>query len=649
MSQHASNLELASPLAEPQPLRKDSSGLAGRRRAGRRVPPMFQPLMRFMPMLIASILWLGLARCGESFAADRQTGTVSAEQIQSLIEQLGATQFTQRERAQQELRHLGVAAFEALHEAQSNPDVEIRKQAEYLLHAIRISWIQEEDAEEVQALLRKYRTEDYDQRRERLEQLGQLPQGQPLAALCRLARFETSDALSRRAALTILRYKPDEREISADDVIATVNRELGNSTRMAARWLKLYTRQLTDPPSTILDWQELIAAEIQAVQNQPDKERLAVIADLLRWQIEWMQELGRPDEMVAIMKQLMPLQGATEDDVRQTIEWLIDRQAWKLIDILVAGYPQLFANSPTLMYRQAEALLRQDQRSAADRIAERVREMPVGVEMFLRVELAEDLKSRGLFDWAEQQYRAEIESGQVGDYAPVLASLRLGYMFHDLGKNQEAYETLRDVVDLAERETMVKRRMQELKYVPNRIRSQMHFSHAMALAESNHWKEHCEALEESLKYDQDNADILIAMYRVPADKGPDNWPLLAKQRVETLQREYLSRMTKAEQDYQSQPNDLTAPVLAMHSNQYAWLVSNTFGDFDGALKSSLRSLELVPDEAGYLDTLGRCYFALGDYPNAIKHQRRAVELEPHSGQIARQLKFFEQAAQDAAK
>jgi tetratricopeptide (TPR) repeat protein len=598
-------------------------------------------------LLLALVSLVSASRC-ESIAAGDRTESRSADRIQSLIEQLGATQFARRERAQQELRHLGVAAFEALHEAQANPDVEIRKQAEYLLHAIRISWIQEEDAEEVQAILRKYRTEGYDERQERLDQLGELPQGQPLAALCRLARFETSDTLARRAALAIMQYAPDEQGITRELVIATVNRELGNSTRMAARWLRLYARYLVDPAATIADWQELITTEIQAVQSQPDKERLAVVADLLRWQIEAMQELGRADQMLAIMKQLMPLQGASEEDVQQTIEWLIDREAWKLVDVLIAGYPHLFAGSQVLRYRQAEALLRQDQKEAADRLAAQVREMPVRDDMFLRVELAEDLKTRGLFDWAEQQYREEIKQGDAGDYAPLLASIRMGYMFHDLAKNQAAYDALRSAVELAERETIVKRRMQELKYVPNQVRSQMHFSHALALAENAQWKEHCEALEESLKFDHDNADILIAMYRVPSDKAPEQWPSKAKQRVEALQSEYLTRMTKAEQDYQTQPNELSAAVLAMHSNQYAWLVSNTFGDFEQALKSSLRSLELSPDEAGYLDTLGRCYFALKDYPNAVKHQQRAVELEPHSGQIGRQLELFQRAARAAA-
>ena len=56
---------------------------------------------------------------------------------------------------------------------------------------------------------------------------------------------------------------------------------------------------------------------------------------------------------------------------------------------------------------------------------------------------------------------------------------------------------------------------------------------------------------------------------------------------------------------------------------------------------SHKSLEIRPDTGGYLDTLGRCYYAKGDLENAVKYQSKAVELDPHSQQIRRQLKVFQ--------
>ena len=90
-----------------------------------------------------------------------------------------------------------------------------------------------------------------------------------------------------------------------------------------------------------------------------------------------------------------------------------------------------------------------------------------------------------------------------------------------------------------------------------------------------------------------------------------------------------------------------APDYPTGYNQLAWLVSNTDGDYDEALRCSLKSLELLPNTAGYLDTLGRCYYVKGDLDNAVKTQAQAVRLEPYSGQIKRQLDFFKAAAADS--
>ena len=79
-------------------------------------------------------------------------------------------------------------------------------------------------------------------------------------------------------------------------------------------------------------------------------------------------------------------------------------------------------------------------------------------------------------------------------------------------------------------------------------------------------------------------------------------------------------------------------------NQLAWLVSNTEGDFEKAIRLSRRSLELRPGRGESLDTLGRAYFAVGDFERAIRYQRRAVRKLPHSQQIVRQLEEFEAQA-----
>ena len=86
----------------------------------------------------------------------------------------------------------------------------------------------------------------------------------------------------------------------------------------------------------------------------------------------------------------------------------------------------------------------------------------------------------------------------------------------------------------------------------------------------------------------------------------------------------------------------------MELNQFAWLVGNTLGEknlqlAEEAIRNSHRSLEIKPDAAGYLDTLGRCYYAKGDLEKAVRFQQEAAQLDPHSGLIREQLELFEAA------
>ena len=79
-------------------------------------------------------------------------------------------------------------------------------------------------------------------------------------------------------------------------------------------------------------------------------------------------------------------------------------------------------------------------------------------------------------------------------------------------------------------------------------------------------------------------------------------------------------------------------------NQYAWLVGNTTGDYQRAVEYSRKSLELRNwESASYLDTLGHCYFGAKDYENAVKYQQQAVDMDPESLGMRRQLNVFRQA------
>jgi tetratricopeptide (TPR) repeat protein len=123
-------------------------------------------------------------------------------------------------------------------------------------------------------------------------------------------------------------------------------------------------------------------------------------------------------------------------------------------------------------------------------------------------------------------------------------------------------------------------------------------------------------------------DVLIGLHRLP--DPPEDRRRTTEQMIEQTGATY-------KQLIEREPDEAT------NYNQLAWLWANTDRNLKEALSLSLKSLELKPNEAGYLDTLARCYFALGDFENAVASQKNAVALDPHSGQMNRQLKQFEDA------
>ena len=137
-----------------------------------------------------------------------------------------------------------------------------------------------------------------------------------------------------------------------------------------------------------------------------------------------------------------------------------------------------------------------------------------------------------------------------------------------------------------------------------------------------------EHLKTAIEFDPADADVLIAMHRLA---GKD----------EAWRKQTSDLIKSAAEEFRKQIKE--SPEYPTAYNQLAWLISNSEGDYDEALRCSLKSLELLPNTAGYLDTLGRAYYAKGDLENAAKTQARAVRLEPFSGQIKRQHDFFARA------
>jgi tetratricopeptide (TPR) repeat protein len=225
-------------------------------------------------------------------------------------------------------------------------------------------------------------------------------------------------------------------------------------------------------------------------------------------------------------------------------------------------------------------------------------------------------------------------------------------MFHDMGKDLSAAEVLRELIDAMEKDPNLEARIESTSIRdPDAFRARMHYFYARHYRDKNDMKTHQEHLDKAIASDPKDADVLIAMFRVP--KPTPEWQSNTKKLIWEAARGFHDDVDKFERVVNEQPDERqrgeVGSWLAMLCNQYAWLIANTEGDFEEARRCSHKSLELRPGEAGYMDTLARCYYAKKDFENAVKYQAMAAKKKPHSGQIHRQLEAFEKDLADSRK
>lgn len=587
--------------------------------------------------------WVGLA-CVVGAQSDRQPqgqGVVVAE-VDRLIADLGSVQFAVRERAQAELKRLGLSAFDSLHEAQDSDDIEIAIRSRYLLRSLDLRWARDDDPLAVREFLQGYGDKTVTERGNLLEQLAALGDGQGIAALCRIVRFDDSQLLSKRAALAILQPTMSDDAVADQPMGETILLELGPSRRAAADWLRRHVQHQDDLEALLEIWEQVARDEWETFHLTPELSTADIVRDLLRWQANLLERLGREEQALAVITRTIDLLDGSREQLLETVEWLIHREAWPLVEQVAQRFADPFNQSAILLYRLAEAQQRQGHDDLAEQTAGRALEQNAGNHQE-HILAAYALQERGLFEWAEREYRYVLQLGPAGSQHDLRARFLFSEMLHDLERDLDAAQTLQAAVDAMEGDPNIAHLSRRMGREPGSIRSRMSYFYGEDLRRRQQFDEQRRRLEEGAEADPTDADLLIAMYR--ASSSDPQWHEQTRELIASAVDHFRQQIRTGQQAVAAAQNEELRAIynrqLAGSKNQLAWLVSNTEGDFDEALRCSRRSLELRPATAAYLDTLGRCYFAQGQYEQAVRVQRQAVQLEPFSGQIRRQLELFE--------
>jgi tetratricopeptide (TPR) repeat protein len=593
--------------------------------------------MKLFRITALAALLLQTAVC--CWAADEPAADDAVEQqIAKLIAQLGDSQFAVRQRAQQELVKLGYDAFDALAEAENSDDPEIAMQAAYLVRLVRAQWTRDGDPRQIQQIFKDYETQSDERRLLRIKQLAELPNDQGLEWLCKLVRFEKSPVLSKQAALAIIAQGVPADAAAWTRRAATIGKNLQHGRRPAGKWLLAYVQAQSDPAGALEKWSALVAAERKTLDEHPQETSNQIVMELLRRKIDLLDRLGRTDETLDVMHQMVESERGDSASLTELIEWLVMRKAWSAIDELATRFAASFDLDPVLMYTLCQARLAQGNRELAAQTADKALKLS-GDNPQEHAAVVDRLVERGLVEWADRELRQIIALGPAGSATDVRARRFLGDSLHDRSRDLEAAEVLKSLMDAADKDAGVMQRIratrQQGEVTPNLLRSSMYFYFSCDAAKQNDPLKQREFLDKALEQDRTNVDVLIALYRV-TDKDADKRAQIVKLIKDVID------VCRAQIE--------TTPEEPTFYNQIAWLIANTEGDVDEAIRFSHKSVELARTEGespkrvgGLLDTLAHCYFAKKDYASAVKYQAEAATLDPHTAAIGRQLKTFREA------
>jgi Flp pilus assembly protein TadD len=560
--------------------------------------------------------------------------STSAATIQQWIAQLGDESYQQRQRAEAELLALGVEAFPFLQAAEQDADLEIALGAKYLRKQIHIEWAKPTDTVAVRSIMEEYGALPKSKRLAKVGQLAQLPQEQGFAALCRIAKFEAVGQVARFAALAIVEkgFLPEARVAAA---VAVLQAELEGSSVVPAAWIGLYVAQLESPDQILPDWTRWLDRELElAAESTIETNRLLAMA-LVNSYLNLSDERSDSQAILAGLERRMRLQASSAEQMPEalaaTFLWILEHQQWAVLAPLEKQYAEPIREGRLLSYLLALTRDRQGRGPEADALADRALQLEV-TEPAEHNQIAVFLGDLGRHDWAEREWRRLIDTLPATDFQSLLARNALAtYCLHDRGANREAAELLGAALSAIDADAVAQ---SALGTGARNVRGNRHYYLACHYQSVHKWDEQRRQLDLALQFSPENADVLIAMYRLEGASKAYRQATLKK--INQVQR-------AMELVIRQSPRD------AQGYNQWAWLISNTEGDFAKAVQYSQRSLELEPGSASYLDTLGRCYYAAGELEKAVQVQREAIAKHPHLQVMQRQLALFESALEQQKK
>lgn len=576
--------------------------------------------------------------------------------VKQLIEQLGDDEYLLRQRAETQLLERGAEVFAELQAAEKNADLEVATRAKYLLTQISIEWTRPADPPAVRSIMSRYGELSLQLKLRKIRELSNLEDQQGFAALCRIARFDSSSGVvARYAALAILDkgLLPTAR---IEPAVAMLRGELSEDPEAPTSWVAVYVDQLQSAEQVDPRWADLVDQEMALLAEKSGQTSEFLTLSLLRSFLDLGVQLSDDRAILSGLQRRIDLDrrrdGRIAAGLIDAITWVVDRGQWGALSLLEDSFVNEIKQSRRVLYHLALAREREGRVDDAELVSREALAL-VDEDWEERNSCGDLIAARGHHDWAEREWNAVVESAEVTNIESLMARTSLGmFRINDRLEHKAAADLLAETIDAIEADPQILQSYKSDQYEKNnepllgyltQARANRDFFLAAHYARQGDFDKEREHLEQAYQLEPENADIIIAMYH--SKEASDAYRKQTRARLVSAKSKLESVILSIKRKAKRSSPQLNR-LLAHHCNHWAWLVSNTEGDFAKAVKYSQQSLELQPGSPSYLDTLGRCHYAAGDIENALKVQREAVSKQPHLMVMQRQLQLFEETLRD---
>lgn len=581
--------------------------------------------------------------------------------ISQLIEQLGSDSYAARQMAQRELQEIGLLAFDQLRAATLHSDPQIASTARYLIYSTQQIWDWPSDPVEVTQVLKGYGTISEQDRGSRIDRLLDLPDEQSLPVLCRIVRYETRGSLAKQAALGVMRgvaAKETVREANQwseqdrERRIATILQVIGNTDTEPCNWLRDYARWLDGSPLDKPRWAARAKTERDLLSKQQISVQLQTIRALHDWVAGEFCRMGDQPAATEILLAYADVIELEEFDPRvvDVASWGMELQLFDVVRKLAKQHAAMFESNAYLGYLLAEVELRQGNLELADSIADKVLQrkpygaLPSNYEYYT---LATELTKRELYRWAEKEFEKSIEGASLTERSTLLSLLSYSDLLMDGEKYGRSAEVLERLASKIREEPLYESQVRMI--FPFAESSLFVVRYELCRGKDAVTREDIDeaksAFRAGLAEDYIDVDLLIAAFELKSDR---EWAAEVSEQIVTQQTILRRKIEAAEKEWRAGGNrDIatTSRELSNRCNEYAWLVSQTEGDFEDALRKANLACELDEANAAYLDTKAATLWRLGRRDEAVAIQREAVAIEPESRSMQRTLEKYLNTAQ----